>query len=509
MMQRKQTLWLGLLAVLLLLTACTGQSDSTTQDSEIVTAFIGDLTASATATGEISAARRASLAITQPGKVAAVYVQIGDAVAAGDPLVQLETAELALSVTSAEQTLRLQEANLAALQEPANELDIAAATANVASAQVNLDNLHAGPTPQQLAVYSATLAVSQASLYSASAQYQSAANSVSDAQIQQAEAAVLQAQVNLDRVREIDAANPTQQTYDAVQSAEEALANAQAQLESLQNVDTSSAQGSLAAANARLDGSEADYVSNTSGATAAQIASAEAQLAQAQATLDDLLAGPTDEELQTAMAQLEQARLSLADAQDALDNATLKAPFAGVITAVNVNVGEYASGITLELMDTSNLEVVVPVDEVDIGAIEVGQKATITLETWPDVAIESEVALVEPGAAANSSLVTYDVHLRLGQTDLPVRVGMTANVQLITAQRTDVLLLPNRAIQVDRANGTYSVNRVNGDSFEQVEITIGLRDGQNTQITGGLEAGNEVLIGNELPTFQFGPGNDQ
>lgn len=508
-MQRKQTLWLVLLAVLLVLTACTGQTDTTSQTSEIVTAFMGDLTASATATGAIAAERTASLAITQPGNVTEVYVQIGDSVAAADPLVQLDTAELELSLASAEQALRLQEANLAALQEPANEVDVAAATANVASTQANLDNLLAGPSPEQLAVYSATVTVSEASLYSASAQYQSAANSVSEAQIQQAEAAVLQAQVNYDRAQEVNADNPNEQTHEAMIAAASALANAQAQLDNLLNTDTSSAQGSLAAANARLEGSTADYISNTSGASAAQIASAEAQVAQAQAALDDLLAGPTAEELQTAEAQVEQARLSLAEAQEALDKATLRAPFAGIVTVVHVNVGEYASGIAIELMDTSVLEVVVPVDEVDIGVIEVGQKATITLETWPDVAIESEVALVAPGAAANSSLVTYDVHLRLGQTDVPVRVGMTANVQLITAQRTDVLLLPNQAIQVDRANGTYSVNRVNGDTTEVVEVTVGLRDGQNTQITGGLTEGDEVLIGNELPTFEFGPGSGE
>ncbi len=509
MMQRKRTLWLVLLAIVLMLTACTGQTDTTAQTGEVVTAFIGDLTASATATGHISAERTAALAITQPGKVTDVYVQIGDSVMAGDPLVQLDTAELALSVTSAEQTLRLQEANLTSLQEPANETDVAAATANVTSAQANLDNLLAGPTPQQLAVYSATVAASEASLYSASAQYQSAANSVSEAQIQQAEAAVLSAQVNYNRAQEINADNPNEQTHEAMIAAASALANAQSQLDNLLNTDTSSAQGSLAAANARLDGSEADYLSNTSGATAAQIASAEAQLAQAQATLDDLLVGPTEAELQTAQAQVEQARLSLTDAQETLAKATLTAPFAGIVTAVHVSAGEYASGVAIELMDMANLEVTVPVDEVDIGVIEVGQKATITLETWPDVAIESEVALVAPGAAANSSLVTYDVHLRLGQTDLPVRVGMTANVQLITAQRTDILLLPNQAIQVDRENGTYSVNRVNGDAIEVVEVTIGLRDGQNTQITGGLEEGDEVRIGNDLPTFEFGPGGGE
>lgn len=509
MMQRKRTLWLVLLVVLLMLTACSGQSTENLQTGDVVTAFMGDLTASATATGHISAERTAALAIIQPGKVTEVYVQIGDSVAAGDPLVQLDTTELELSLVAAQQTLRLQEANLAALQEPAHEADVAAATANVASTQANLDNLLAGPSPEQLAVYSATLAVSEASLYSASAQYQNAANSVSEAQIQQAEAAVLQAQINYERAQEQNADNPNEQTHEAMIAAASTLANAQAQLDNLLNTDTSAAQGSLAAANARLQGSEANYLTNTSGATAAQIAAAEAQLAQAQAALDDLLVGPTAAELQTATAQVEQARLALTDAQESLADATLTAPFAGVVTAVNVNVGEYASGIAIELMDTSALEVIVPVDEVDIGVIEVGQKATITLETWPDIEIESEVVLVAPNAAANSSLVTYNVHLRLDQTDLPVRVGMTANVQLITAQRTDVLLLPNPAIQVDRANGTYSVNRINGDTTEVVTVTIGLRDGQNTQITSGLEAGDEVLIGNDLPTFEFGPGSDE
>lgn len=505
MKQKKRIFWLLVIAAVIL-TACTGQSTDDLQTGDVVTAFVGDLTASATATGHVSAQRSAALTITQPGRVTEVYVGIGDSVQVGDALVQLETAELELNLAAAEQNLRIQEANLSALQEPANGTDVAAATANVASAQANLDDLLAGPTPQQLAVYSATVAVSEASLYSASAQYQSAANSVSDAQIQQAEAAILSAQVNLDHARDIDAENPTQQTYNAVQSAEEALATAQAQLDNLLNTDTSSAQGGLAAAAARLDGTEADYINNTSGASAAQIASAEAQLAQAQATLDDLLAGPTAAETQTTEAQVEQARLSVVEAQEALEKATLTAPFAGVVAAVNVNEGEYASGVAIELMDTSALELVVPVDEVDIGVLELGQKAIVTLETWPDVAIESEVALIAPGAAANSTLVTYDVHLRLGQTDLPLLVGMTANAQLITAQRTDVLLLPNRAIQVNRQNGTYTVNRLNGATAEAVEVTIGLRDGQNTQITGGLEEGDQVVVGNDVPTINFGPG---
>ncbi len=508
-MQPKRMIWPVLTAVILLLAACAGQPTAEPQTGEVVTAFIGDLTASASATGQVAAPRTAVLTVNQPGRITERYVQVGDSVQAGDPLVQLETAQLELNLASAQQNLRLQEANLAALSEPAAAADVAAAQANVASAQASLDELRVGPSPAQMAVYSATLAVSEASLYSASAQYQSAANSVSQAQIQQAEAAVAAAQANLDRAREVNQENTNQQTHEAMLAAEQELANAQAQLAALQNTDTSAAQGSLAAASARLEGAEANFSLNVGGATAVQLAAAEAQLAQAQSTLADLLAEPTEAEWQTAVAQVEQARLAVADAQDALDKATVRAPFAGVVTAVHAQVGEYASGAVVELMAAADLEVVVPVDEIDIGALEIGQKAIITLEAWPDVEIASEVSQIAPGpAAGNDSLVTYDVYLRLGETDVPARPGMTANVQLITSQRDGILLVPNRAIQVNRANGTYTVNRVNGEATEAVEVTVGLRDGQYTQITGGLAEGDQVMIGNSVPTVRFGPGEE-
>lgn len=505
-MRQKRILWPVLAFLVLLLAACAGRATTQPQTGETVTAFIGDLTASASATGQVVSPRTAALAVSQPGRVTDLYVQVGDSVPAGDPLVQLETAQLELNLTAVQQNLRLQEANLAALAEPPHAADVAAAQANVASAQASLDELRAGPSPAQMAVYSATLALSEASAYAASAQYQSATNSVSQAQIQQAEAAVAAAQVNLDRAREINQENTNQQTHQAMLAAEESLANAQAQLDNLRQIDTSAAQGNLAAASARLDGAEADFGRNTGGATAVQIAAAAAQLAQAQATLADLLAEPTEAAWQTAVAQVEQARLSVADAEDALARATVRAPFAGVVTAVHTNIGEVASGIVVEMMDAGSLEVVVPVDEIDIGAIEVGQTAVVTLETWPDVEIASQVAHIAPSAANNASLVTYDVYLRLGETDLPARVGMTANVQLITSQREGVLLVPNRAIQVNRATGAYTVNRVNGDATEQVPVTIGLRDGQYTQITGGLSAGDQVVIGNDTPRVTFGPG---
>jgi multidrug efflux pump subunit AcrA (membrane-fusion protein) len=124
------------------------------------------------------------------------------------------------------------------------------------------------------------------------------------------------------------------------------------------------------------------------------------------------------------------------------------------------------------------------------------------------------VAAIAPEANSDSSaVVNFTVYLSIGETDLPVLTGMTANANLITQDLSDVLLVPNAAIQVDREQGRFTVNRVlldenDVETFEEVEVTIGLRDGRYTQILSGINEGDELLIGNAVPVFQFGPGGD-
>jgi multidrug efflux pump subunit AcrA (membrane-fusion protein) len=97
----------------------------------------------------------------------------------------------------------------------------------------------------------------------------------------------------------------------------------------------------------------------------------------------------------------------------------------------------------------------------------------------------------------------------LGDADLPVLVGMTANADLITARREEVLLVPNAAITANRQAGTYTVDRVHTDgTVAPVEVTVGLKDGDYTQILDGLANGDRVLLGQlSAPTQQdFRPG---
>lgn len=531
-MQGQWTRWrlllLGALVVSLgLLAACGGrsrQSDAQV-DGQVVEAFVGDLAASASASGKVLPRRSAVLAPQASGRVESVFVEIGDVVQAGDPLLQLEAAELEAAVESAEQDLTMQQAALDSLLSDPLPEEIAAAEAAVASAQAQLESLRQGPRPEEIAAAEANLRAAEAGVWAASEQVGQAQTGATEGEIARARSNLAAAQLELARAEQANEDNPVESTHQAMLDAREAVEIAQAELNSLlagPNADSvGAAQADVGAAAAQRDAREADLELMRAGASAAQIAGAEATLAQAEASLESLLAGPSEEEVRTAQARLQQAQLALEDAQDALEEATLRAPFDGVVSAVQVSEGEIPGGPAVELLDPASLQVVLSVDEADVGSLSMGQAATVTLEAWPEEELESEIVDIAPAASESpeSALVSYEVSLSLkqapsllGEEARPVRAGMTASAQLLTAQREDVLLLPSRAIIADREVGRYYVDLVvpaedgEGETVQRVEVTIGLRDDENTQIVDGLQAGDRVRVSTSIPSGLQGQG---
>jgi HlyD family secretion protein len=524
-MQRRWYLLLTLGLGLLWLAGCAGgaprQSGATTE-TQTATAFIGDLAASASASGKVLPQRAAALSFPTPGRVEAVFVEVGDRVEAGDALVYLETAELEAAVASAEQDLAMQQANLdSLLAEPLPE-EIAATEAAVASAEAQLQALRDGPRPEEVAAAEANVAAAQAGVWAASEQVEQARSSVTEAEIAQARSNLASAQLELAQAQQANENNPVAATHEAMLEAEEAVTIAQAELDALlagPDADSvGAAQADVGAAAAQRDASEAELELLRAGASAAQIAGAEATLAQAEASLESLQTGPSEEEVQAAEAQVQQAHLALEDAQEALEDATLSAPFAGVVAAIHVSEGEVASGPVVELLDEASLQVILTVDEADLGTLEVGQPATITLEAWPEVELESEIVEIAPAATTGESdLVSYEVSLALDPSSLEeegrfVRAGMTANARLLTAQREDVLLLPSRAIIIDRQEGRYYVDLIvpgaeGEETVERVEVRVGLRDDEGfTQIVDGLQEGDRVRVNTAAPSGLDGEG---
>lgn len=506
------------------------------QTGEKVTAFVGDLASTATASGRIVPQRDATLALTTSGTVEAVFVDVGDVVNAGDVLVQLDTAALQRSADTAAQNLVIAESSLEKLLDGATAADIASAQAAVNSAQATFDTTMNGATAAQIAASEANLRAAQANLNAAYANYQTATEGPSEADLISAESnleAAADRQLDAQRAHEsvltcstFDLPDGSTKTFCADEDTKEIaganaaaanadLAAAQAQYDAIVNGASqgavNAASGSISAARANLDAVQANHDLLLQGSTPAQIAGAEAQLAQAQATLDNVMNGVSAEQLTIAEAQVEQARIALQSAENNLAKATVTAPFDGIVTAVYVAQGEFASGPVVALIDRDSMEVVLSVDEVDLATLALGQEAFVTLEAFPDVEIDSAVVAIAPvSQPSGSGLVSYDVNLSLAETDLPLLVNMTANAELVTSDREGVLLVPNSAITPERTTGKFFVNLVDEAQplgFEKVEVTIGLRDNRNTEITSGLNAGDELIIGNlEIDNPFGGPG---
>jgi HlyD family secretion protein len=542
---RKKNRWLrivgGIAAVLIAVFAIVlilkkgdfGDNDRAVSDGDLAIAFIGDLNISASASGKVVALRETQIPLKQSGRVDEILVEVGDRVEEGQPLLILETEELERRLESARQTVIIQEANLSQLLAPPSDAELTASEAAVISSQNRLEELLEGPSDDELAAAQADLRAAEAELNAAYVRLNGNTTGASSEQLRAAEIELEIAQQNATQaanqhstilVTEPNRFLSAEQIADmelaarasAVQ-ANAALQVAEDALDDLLHGDSqaiSSSQAGVAIASATHDGAQARLDLSLSGPSESDIASAQASLAQAQANLEKTIAGPQQIQIVAAEVALEQARISLQLAEQDLQDATLSAPYSGTISALFVAEGEQSAGIVVEITDTDHLEIMVEVDEMDVGKISVGQPVMVTLESWPGEIIESRVVAISPKAIKDGdALVSYDVYLSLGQSDHPIRVGMTSNADFATDHQKDVLLVPNRAINLDRQSGIYSVELIIEDdsgpvSTQNVEVTVGLRDSRFTEILSGLQEGDEVMVINHLPLTSFGPGED-
>jgi HlyD family secretion protein len=300
-----------------------------------------------------------------------------------------------------------------------------------------------------------------------------------------------------------------------VESAQDALDNRLSWAPNEKQV--AAAEGELANAEASLEQAQSTYdkVSSRPGVSASQpslnLEQATNSYNVAKANRDYLYSNRPDTKsaalsLESAELALKQAEISLESAKTALDKTVLRAPFAGTIVVVNVSEGEAASGVVVEMVSMGSLEVVLDIDELDIGALEIGQSAAVALTTWPDAQIAAEVIFIAPQANENtgSDVINYEVRLSMGETDLPVRAGMTANATITTFNLIDALLVSNRAISADREAGKYYVDLITEQDVQKTEVTIGVHNETYTQILIGLQNGDELLLGGSAPVQTFG-----
>ncbi len=203
-------------------------------------------------------------------------------------------------------------------------------------------------------------------------------------------------------------------------------------------------------------------------------------------------------QLDAAQGQLEAAELSVQDAELRLKETNIYAPISGTLLDVAVEKGTLVSSAltnvsggsaVMTLADLSDLRIVASVDEAQISRVQRGQRVDISVDTYGDRVFRGVVERVSPLGVDTSSVVTFDVEIAVKDASSALlRSGMSADIEIVTAEQKDVLLIPLMAVQ-SKGKQRF-VKLANGD---ERAIATGVTDGTQIVVTDGLSEGDDVL----------------
>lgn len=537
---------IGLVGVLA--AGCSKKSATTTTTYQEVTVGNGNVTVSITSTGSLDYADYENLSFGADGTVGAVNVAVGDLVKKGQVLATLDPdawnqqlENLSGAVQTAQQNLITAQSNLAKAQRQVvtQQLAVTQAQLNVQIAQNALNNISAVQTAQNAVdTAQANLNAVQASLLTAEAQGDAAAVlNLNDYITKSLKPALLQAQQNLQQV--LNGTGTSITTTVALQ-----IANAQLQVSQQQNA--------LVAAQAAVD-------DDNNAVTFAQTAVANAKQAvkDAQSALDDAKAAnieitaPFDGAV-TAVNISPGVGLSVASSGVVKKGATAivvadTSKFEANLLVNEIDIPNVSVGMSATIQPSAlpnltlpaRVTAISPVATTQSGVVNYAVTATVlsipsgtsgTTQSGTSGSTSQSGTTTHPTTSSGSngqaqSTTTPTFPGRTGTFTTPsttspsgaagrtggfalqsnaaaaakIRQGMSLTVNLIEQQAVNVLVVPNQAVKTQGSTSTVLVKNSNGVT-EQRQVTIGLKDVQNTQIVSGLSAGDVVLIAKTTTT---------
>ena len=218
--------------------------------------------------------------------------------------------------------------------------------------------------------------------------------------------------------------------------------------------------------------------------------------------LIELTGDDLTESIQSASESLRSAEISMQNQQDNMSNYTITSPISGTIIEKDAKQGDaLTSGSTLcVIYDLSYLEMVINVDELQIGALSVGQKVQLTADAVADKTYVGTVTRVSMKGSSSGGTTTYPITIRIDDTD-GLRPGMNANAEIVVAEANNALVVPNAAVirggyvlvskkSPSAANAVEDMDAPEG--YVYVKVETGVSDDSYTEIKSGLQEDDTV-----------------
>lgn len=219
-------------------------------------------------------------------------------------------------------------------------------------------------------------------------------------------------------------------------------------------------------------------------------------------------------ETSQAKASDKSKRIGIEKLKQQLEDCTIKATTDGTITVVNATVGNSSNGVLFQIENLENVEITVPIKEVDIANIKVGEKAEIKTDATGDEIFQGEVISVNPAAKKDdiskgqagtqsqqgtSSDATFEAKVKADNTNENMKVGMSARVNIVTNEKDDIYTISSESI-VENGDGksiyVAEKSEAKGNEYivKELPITTGLESDFNVEVSGeGISDGIFVI----------------
>ena len=451
--RKNHYLLFGLLAAGMLLAGCSSRvAVRDTPQIQTLPASVGAVRKVITFVGNVSASQSSALNWETTGVIESVNVQIGDTVTEGQILATLEKDSLSAAVINAEIPL--------------------------INAQEELDDVYASETPKTQAykeLKDKEGALIDAESYQESLKYPHAV--VGDI-------AYWSEQVDIYR----------EYYEDAKASLDDAVSWKHSPNESEFNLYEERRKAMLNALNKYAEVYN-NYLYYSGTATDNEIAQAAADIDVAQADYENALKNFQTYASYPREKDIAAAQLKLENAQNTYNRRNIVADINGVVTAINAREGDYVTQNTaaFRLDNTEHLYIPMAISEIDIVNIHDGIPASIVFDAQPSRTYEGVVSTVSAYGDSSDSRVTFQTLIEILNPDENVKIGMTAEVNIVIGEADNVLIVPANSVFTDQ--GISYVNVSDGSSSYDVPVTVGLVSETVAEITGGfLKEGDPVTV---------------
>lgn len=486
---------------------------STDGKTEEVTVVRKNLEEAVSLTGRVKPTAEASVTFEKSGTVRNVNVKTGDRVYKGQTLATLSGDDAYARVAEAQAGLDAQRAILADLEGGARDEQVALKKVSIENAQNNISVAFDGikDTIRNLSISSGDIVRNNFSAYFDGSETTGYTINIRSCQSQ------LESDVNVGRgnaeaaVKNIEvlANNYPNLTDEAEKRTEIAKLKTELTIVSnflnsmrslftsdcvLANKSYDSVRTSIASSRSTISGFQTELNSKLNNISSLNIA-----LKQAQEDLRLLEAGEKSEKIRQQEAQVAAARARVSQAAAEASKNSLRAPFNGVVTAVDLKSGEYATmggGKSISLISDSQFEIESKVSEVDVAKIKVGDKAEVTFDAYGDSEkFEATITNISPAGVITDGVPTYKTIFSFVTKDERIRSGLTANIDVVTKVHENVLVLPARAVKNDKGARKVTVKGEKENTDKEVSVGSRGTSGE-VEITSGISEGETVIITN-------------